>query len=89
MDNAKLHPRFVDAEGDLVLSRSVITNNLILGRNLFETQAKKSEDSEQTSEVLEDVTEAIPKEDDSREKKVNSTVQYRTVTSGDGDTDAL
>ena len=37
IDNARLHPRFVDEEGGMVLSRSVITNNLILGGNIDET----------------------------------------------------
>ena len=43
------------------------------------------------SEVLGDVAEAILKkeEDVSRDQNVNSTVQCRTVTSGDGDTDVL
>ena len=44
-----------------------------------------------SSEVLGDVTEAIlrKEEDVSRDQNVNSTVQCRTVTSGDGDTDVL
>ena len=44
-----------------------------------------------SSEVLVDVTEAIlrKEEDVSKDQNVNSTVQCRTVTSGDGDTDVL
>ena len=53
--------------------------------------SSKEESDEDSSEVLEDVTEAIlrKEEDVSRDQNVNSTVQCRTVTSGDGDTDVL
>ena len=46
MDNFKLHPRIIDEEGGLVLSRSVITNNLIIGGKVDHLEAKKEEEEE-------------------------------------------
>ena len=40
MDNYRLFPRFIDGQEDLVLSRSVITNNIIVGGK---TQKKQSD----------------------------------------------
>ena len=67
MDNAKLHPRYVDKEDGLVLSRSVITQRMIIsGKISQQTPTKRGEVS-----------------------KDKSTVQRRTITSGDAETDVL
>ena len=54
MDNYKLHPRFIDSEGGLVLSKSVITNNLIIGGKLDHLDTKKEEDEETKKQILGD-----------------------------------
>ena len=47
MDNYRLFPRFIDGQEDLVLSRSVITNNIIVGGK---TQKNLKEDGNKTTQ---------------------------------------
>ena len=104
MDNYKLFPRFIDGQKDLVLSRSVITNNIIVGGKA----QKHQPDSRPTlggggyissssspgwvgsrnNSTIVTTVEENQKKSLKEDEKQRST-QCRTVTCGDPDTDTL